>query len=106
MSGISGDQELTADGIRGFAVKAFSGFLTWSFDINLCALAVAATFLARFVALSRSGQTLFIPTIKITFFGPWAMQDTRLELPSILTRTPSSVTALALDKRNLHHRLP
>ena len=73
---------------------------------NLCALAVAATFLARFIALSRSGQTLFIPTIKITFFGPWAMQDTRLELPSILTRTPSSVTALALDKRNLHHRLP
>ena len=51
---------------------------------NLCALAVAATFLARFIALSRSGQTLFIPTIKITFFGPWAMQDTRLELPSIL----------------------
>ena len=37
MSGISGDQELTADGIRGFAVKAFSGFLTWSFDIkSLC----------------------------------------------------------------------
>ena len=66
---------------------------------NLCALAVAPTFLARFIALSRSGQTLFIPTIKITFFGPWAMQDTRLELPSILTRTPSSVTALALDKK-------
>ena len=34
MSGISGDQKLTADGIRGFAVKAFSGFLTWSFDIK------------------------------------------------------------------------
>ena len=28
MSGISGDQKLTADGIRRFAVKAFSGFLT------------------------------------------------------------------------------
>ena len=34
MSGISGDQELTADGIRGFAVKAFSGRFTWGLNIE------------------------------------------------------------------------
>ena len=33
---------------------------------NLCALAVAATFLARFIALSRSGQTCYT-YIKILF---------------------------------------
>ena len=37
VSGESGNQELAADSIHGFAVKAFSGFLTWSFDIkSLC----------------------------------------------------------------------
>ena len=34
MSGISGDQELTADRIRGFTVKAFTGFLTRCLDIK------------------------------------------------------------------------
>ena len=66
---------------------------------NLWALIGAATFLARFMALSKSAQTLFMPTMKITFLGPWAMQETRLELPSILTMTPSLVMALALDRK-------
>ena len=34
MSGISCDQELAANGIRGFAVKAFPGFFTRSFDVK------------------------------------------------------------------------
>ena len=66
---------------------------------NLWALIGAATFLARFMALSKSAQTLFMPTMKITFLGPWAMQETRLELPSILTMTPSLVMALALERK-------
>ena len=43
-------------------------------------------------------KTLFIPTMNITFFGPCAMHETRLELPSILTSIPSLVIAFALDK--------
>ena len=69
---------------------------------NLWALIGAATFLARFMALSKSAQTLFMPTMKITFLGPWAMQETRLELPSILTITPSLVMALALEIGRAH----
>ena len=61
MSGISGDQELTADGIGDLQLKHFPASLHGVLISNLCALAVAATFLARFIALSRSGQTLFIP---------------------------------------------
>ncbi len=57
MSGESCDQELAADSIHRFAVEAFSGFLQGVLMSNLWALAVAATFLARFIALSRSGQT-------------------------------------------------
>ena len=34
MSGISRDQELTADGIRRLAVEAFSGFFAGSLDIE------------------------------------------------------------------------
>ena len=34
MSGISCDQELTADGIRRFAVEAFSGLLAGSLDVE------------------------------------------------------------------------
>ena len=34
MSGISRDQELTADGIRRLAVEAFSGFFTGSLDVE------------------------------------------------------------------------
>ena len=34
------------------------------------ALVGAATLRARFMALSRSLQTLFMPTMKSTFFGP------------------------------------
>ena len=66
--------------------------------LNRCAFIGAATFLARFMALSRSEQTLFMPTIKITFFGPWAIQETRFEFPSMLTIIPSLVMAFALDK--------
>ena len=36
---------------------------------------------------------------KITFFGPCAMQETRLEFPSILTIIPSSVMAFALLRK-------
>ena len=62
------------------------------------ALAVAATLRARFMAASTSGQTLFMPTMNTTFFGPWQMADTRLELPSMLIMMPSSVMALALAR--------
>ena len=34
VSGESGDQELTADGIRRFAVEAFSGLLAGSLDVE------------------------------------------------------------------------
>ena len=63
-----------------------------------CALMGAATFLARFSAESTSGQTLFMPTTKTTFFGPCAIAETRFELPSILTKIPSDVMALQLDR--------
>ena len=58
---------------------------------NRWALMGAATFRARFMALSRSGQILFMPTMKTTFRGPWAMAETRFALPSMLmsTRPPS-----------------
>ena len=46
---------------------------------------------------AESQHTLFIPMMNRTFFGPWAMADTRFELPSILMITPSSVIALALE---------
>ena len=65
---------------------------------NRWALMGAATFRARFMALSTSGQTLFMPTMNTTFFGPWQMADTRLALPSMLIITPSSVMALALER--------
>ena len=63
---------------------------------NRWALMGAATFLARFMAPSRSLQTLFIPPMKITFFGPWALAETRFEFPSILSWIPSYVIAFAL----------
>ena len=65
---------------------------------NRWALMGAATLRARFMALSRSAQTLFMPTISSTFLGPWAMADTRLALPSMFTSMPSSVMALALAR--------
>ena len=34
MSGISGDQKLTADGIRGLAVKALSRLPTWGLNVE------------------------------------------------------------------------
>ena len=69
------------------------------FKSNLWAFTGAATFLARFMALSRSEQTLLMPTINTTFLGPWAMQETRLEFPSIFIRIPSLVTAFALERK-------
>ena len=39
-----------------------------------------------------------MPTIMTTFFGPWAMAETRLALPSMFTSTPSFVMALQLDR--------
>ena len=71
--------------------KHFPVVLQGVFTSNLCAFAGAATFLARFIAASRSEQTLFIPTMKTTFFGPCAIQETRLEFPSIFTITPSLI---------------
>ncbi len=62
------------------------------------ALVGAATPRARFMAASTSEQTLFMPTISTTFFGPKAMAETRLALPSMLTSTPSSVMALQLAR--------
>ena len=66
---------------------------------NRWAFMGAATLRARFIAASTSQHTLFMPTMNITYFGPCAIIDTRLELPSIFTITPSSVIALALDKK-------
>ena len=65
---------------------------------NRWALTGAATPRARFIAASVSLQTLFIPTMKITFFGPCAMAETRLAFPSMLTSTPSSVMAFTEDR--------
>ena len=76
----------------------FPVILQGVFISNLCVFAVAATFLARFIALSISEHILLIPTINTTFFGPYAIHDTRLAFPSIFTRTPSSVIALALER--------
>ena len=76
--------------------KHFPVVLQGVLTSKFCALVGAAIFLARFIAESRSEQTLFIPTMKITFFGPCAMHETRLELPSIFTSIPSLVIAFAL----------
>ena len=65
---------------------------------NRCAFMGAATFRARFIAPSTSEHTLFIPTMKTTFFGPCAMAETRLEFPSMFTSTPSSVIAFTLAR--------
>lgn len=83
---------------RDLQSKHFPAVLQGVFTSNLCAFAGAATFLARFIAASRSEQTLFIPTMKTTFFGPWAIQETRLEFPSMFTITPSLVMAFALER--------
>ena len=53
---------------------------------------------ARCRAAVTSCATLFSPITKITFLGPQVMAATRLPLPSILTMTPSSLMALALDR--------
>ena len=58
----------------------------------------AASFLARFRALSTSGAILFMPTIRITFFGPNARAETLFALPSMFTSTPSSVIAFVLQR--------
>ena len=39
---------------------------------NLFALRRAASFLARFIAESTSAAALFMPTIRISFLGPYA----------------------------------
>ena len=80
MSGISGDQELTADGDSEICSQSIFRLLHGVLISNLCALAVAATFLARFSRAVKIRTDLFIPTIKITF-STLQMQDTRLELP-------------------------
>ena len=80
-------------------MKHFPVSLQGVFISKRCAFAGAATFLARFIAASRSLLTLLIPTIKITFFGPWAIQETRLEFQSMFTRIPSSVRAFALERK-------
>mgnify|MGYP007120032485 CR=1 FL=1 len=93
MSGISGDQELTADGIRGFAVKAFSGFLTWSFDIKSLCISCSC-YISGTLHCAVKIRTDFVYTYNkdYFFFGPWAMQDTRLELPSIIDKDAIIVT--------------
>ena len=63
---------------------------------NLLALTGAAMFLALSRADSRVGETLLMPMMKMTFFGPQVMAATLLPLPSIFIMTPSSEMALAL----------
>ncbi len=63
------------------------------------ALVGAATARARFIAPSMSSHTLFMPTMTSSFFGPFAMYDTRFALPSMLTMIPSSVMAFALVRK-------
>ena len=69
------------------------------FSPNRCTLMGAATLRARFMAVSWSGHTLFMPTMNSTFYGPCAMADTRLAFPSMFTMMPSSVIAFALDRK-------
>ena len=58
----------------------------------------AAIFLTLDIASSTFFTTLFIPTIRITFSGPWQRQATLFPVPSIFTSSPSIVTAFELIK--------
>ena len=60
------------------------------------ALAGAATWRARAMALSRSPMTLFIPAMTRTLSGPKHRAATRLALPSMFTSWPSAEMALLL----------
>ena len=53
-------------------------------------------FLARQMAPSKVGASLFSPTIKYTFSGPYSVAATRLPVPSMFTSSPVSATPLAL----------
>ena len=55
-------------------------------------------FLALLIASSCVFTTLFIPTIRSTFFGPNAYAATRFAFPSILMNTPSSLIAFTLPR--------
>ena len=99
MSGISGNQKLTADGIRGFAIKAFSGFLTWSFDIKSLCISCSC-YISGTLHCAVKIRTDFVYTYnKDYFFGPWAMQGYTVGIAVNIDKDASSVTALALDKK-------
>mgnify|MGYP007123267465 CR=1 FL=1 len=101
MSGISCDQELTADGIRGFAVKAFSGFLTWSFDIKSlrisCSCHISGT-----LHCTVKIRTDFVYTYnKDYFFRALGNAGYTVGIAVNIDKD-----AIIWIKRNLHHRLP
>jgi len=62
-----------------------------------CALIGAATLRARFTAPSTSPHTLFMPTMKMTFLGPCAMADTRLEFPLDLSTGETGLLSELFD---------
>ena len=60
------------------------------------ALIGAAINLVLDMAASKFCAILLIPQTTMTFFGPKQIAATRLPVPSILTRIPSSAIAFAL----------
>ena len=97
VTGISCNQELAAYCIRGFAVEAFAGFFAWSFDIESLGIGWGCYISGTFHCCVKVG-TDFVHSHDEYYFGPWAIQETRLEFPSMLTMTPSLVIAFALER--------
>ena len=58
----------------------------------------AATLRARSTALARSGHSLLTPHTKMHCLGPNSVAETRLPVPSMLTISPVSLSALAEER--------
>ena len=69
------------------------------FRENRAVFVGAAVDLALLSAASASWHTLLMPMTKMTFFGPKVIAATRFPFPSIFTMTPSSLIALALERK-------
>ena len=87
-----------ADTLRTFTVVTPTVNRTRRFLFSRLALSGAAIFLARSMALCRSGRSLFTPHTKMQRFGPNSVAATRLHLPSMLTISPVSLSPFAEDR--------
>ena len=99
MSGVSCNKELAADSVRGFAVKAFSGRFTWGLNIESLGIGRCSNISGTFHGTVKVAADLVYSHNEDHFLGPWAIQETRLELPSIFIKIPSSVRAFALERK-------